>query len=352
MKLDVSPPGRFLGGVDFVWYAAPPRKPIFRWVTQSLRGFPRHPEGLFMGLRPGFDLRLYRPLAEHRALFRTFAMTAPTPEGCLRFANLYGPLGRDEAHRVNWSRKDSPASLPVYYPGDEWNVILRRPAMEPFDVWRDAIATMRHLVSLWLLADRNDKALADFVMWGGGRVVLRGMPAPTFLAGRSSPPPPGATTDFWGPEDMAPAPGEPPLFAEGDLAGPALLSVQRHINRRLEDAVSPRLYWSIARRRPELTYVPRGLLDAMYLQFAQAISKATRPQYRQCPVCERFFEVARGAARSNRNACSGTCRTYLYRRRMAKARELHGEGKSAREIAKELKASLPSVKKWIAAKEQ
>ena len=74
----------------------------------------------------------------------------------------------------------------------------------------------------------------------------------------------------------------------------------------------------------------------------------SRPQYRQCPVCERFFEVARGAARSYRNACSGTCRTYLYRRRMAKARELHDEGKGAREIAKELKANLSSVKKWIA----
>ena len=147
---------------------------------------------------------------------------------------------------------------------------------------------------------------------------------------------------------MAPAPGEPPLFAEGDLAGPALLLVQRHINWRLDGAVSPRLYWSMARRRPELTYVPGGLLEAMYLQFAQAIGQGKRPQYRQCPVCERFFEVARGAARSNRKACSGTCRTYLYRRRMARARELHGEGKSTREIAKELKANLSSVKKWIA----
>jgi hypothetical protein len=86
----------------------------------------------------------------------------------------------------------------------------------------------------------------------------------------------------------------------------------------------------------------------MYLQFAQAIGQGKRPQYRQCPVCERFFEVARGAARSNRKACSGTCRTYLYRRRMARARELHGEGKSACEIAKDLKAKLSAVKKWIA----
>jgi hypothetical protein len=346
--MEALPADGFLGGVEFVWYAAPPRKPIFGWVTQSLREFPWHPEGLFLGLLPDFEPRLYRPLAEHRALFRTFAATDPTPEGCLKFANTYGSLGRGEAHRVNWSRKDRPASFPVYYPGDHWNVNQRRPEMEPFNLWRDAIATMRHLISLWLLADRNDKALADFVMWDGGRVVLRGMPAPTFLAGRSGPAPSGATNEVWAPEDMAPAPGEPPLFAEGDLAGPALLFVQRHINPRLAGAVSPRLYWSIARRRPELTYVPGGLLEALYLQFAQAIGQGKRPQYRQCPVCERFFEVARGAARSNRNACSGTCRTYLYRRRMAKARELHDEGKGAREIAKELKANLSSVKKWIA----
>src|SRR5947209_1749430 len=37
--------------------------------------------------------REYQPLEEFTGLFRTFADADPSPEGFLRFANEYGPLG-------------------------------------------------------------------------------------------------------------------------------------------------------------------------------------------------------------------------------------------------------------------
>ena len=324
---DARPPGGLLGGVEFVWYAAPGRRSIFQWVTQAMRSrFGRSHEGLYLALLPNPDIhvdyRFYRPLSSERSLFITFANTPPTPEDCLKFANRFGPLGARVARRVDWNHEDRNLSLPVHYPGanDDVNRHLLSELMEPFDVWQDEIARMKHLVTLWLLADRHDKALADFVTWDGGRVYHQRLPKLTF-GGQ-----PEIGEGIWGPEDMASAPGKPSLFTQGDLVGPALLFVQRQINRSLGNGVLSRLHWSAERHRPELTMVPNHLIDAMYVQFAQAIAKDKVSQYRQCPVCLRSFEVARGAARSNRNSCSTTCRTYLYRRRMAKARELHGKG--------------------------
>jgi hypothetical protein len=102
----------------------------------------------------------------------------------------------------------------------------------------------------------------------------------------------------------------------------------------------------VDRQRPELTYVPDGLLEAMYFQFMQAIDKGWK--YRQCPVCLKAFQLAPGVNRANRLTCSITCRTYLYRSRIGKARELHRRGKSIKAIAKELHAEEATVKSWIA----
>jgi hypothetical protein len=57
------------------------------------------------------------------------------------------------------------------------------------------------------------------------------------------------------------------------------------------------------------------------------------------------IELLPGVNRADRQ----TCRTRLYRQRKERAPVLHGEGKTARAIARELDAKVDAVQNWITA---
>jgi hypothetical protein len=357
MKNDLLPADRRIDTTEFAWFAAGKRS-AFQWVErQEDNKLSPPPPELFLACRPDAKLRFYKPLEEERGLFLTFAATEPTPEAVLRFADRFGPLGDSVRRRVvpeGVDAEDVARDLgrSILYPGEELKAVVCYPSeqrlsrltaqMESYAAWRGEISWMRHLTGLWQAAEAGDRReLNRFVSWKDGRVMHRWRPVKIYIPEVD---PRYKGEEVWGADVLAPYGQE--LFRKGELEGPALLFVMRSVNHGLMGGVRPRLFWSVGRRRPELTYVPDDLLAAMYFQFMQALNKGWK--YRQCPVCLKSFQLAPGVNRANRLTCSITCRTYLYRQRMEKARELHQKGKTLAAIAKELDTNVKTIKNWIA----
>ncbi len=130
---------------------------------------------------------------------------------------------------------------------------------------------------------------------------------------------------------------------QGDREAVPLLA--ERVNERLTGTVSLNLLYDRTAGRPALDILPRDLATAMVLQLAAAV--ALNKEYRPCRVCGRYFELSPGLNRADRSTCSALCRKRSYRQRMARARKRHAQGKSLREIARELDTNVVTVKKWV-----
>jgi hypothetical protein len=87
----------------------------------------------------------------------------------------------------------------------------------------------------------------------------------------------------------------------------------------------------------------------MWLQFAQAIGGDRK--YRACKECGKWFEVSTSDTgfRINRLFCSDACESKDYRDRKARAGALKAEGRSNKDIAKELDTDVETIQKWVGA---
>jgi hypothetical protein len=97
----------------------------------------------------------------------------------------------------------------------------------------------------------------------------------------------------------------------------------------------------------ELKYVPTTLLDALWLQFAEAV--CGEKVYRECVVCGKPFEISPDAARTNRILCSSSCKVKAYRTRKARACKLWDKGITLATIVRETGSDTEQVQKWLAA---
>src|SRR5262249_36838218 len=88
---------------------------------------------------------------------------------------------------------------------------------------------------------------------------------------------------------------------------------------------------------------PPDLLDALWLHLAHSLTG--RPEYRQCEVCRRWFQVDRG--RSDRQTCSDSCRVKAYHQRKRRALAQHAAGWRVARIGKEGGSDSDTVRKWI-----
>lgn len=66
---------------------------------------------------------------------------------------------------------------------------------------------------------------------------------------------------------------------------------------------------------PSMVLVPHTLLDAIWLQFAQAV--AANHDFRRCDECLKWFEIAPGKGRPEKRFCSNACSMRAYRKRRA-----------------------------------
>ena len=135
-------------------------------------------------------------------------------------------------------------------------------------------------------------------------------------------------------------------FKPFDVFAPAVAYIEQSINRHL-GAVPIQLVWNSARQRPERKISPRNLLEGLWLQFADSIH--TGHSFRACHSCKRWFELTPTIARTSKLYCSTACRNRAYRDRQKKAYVLNDQGKSAKEIARELDTDIKTVKKWLKA---
>jgi hypothetical protein len=61
--------------------------------------------------------------------------------------------------------------------------------------------------------------------------------------------------------------------------------------------------------------IPQTLLEAMWLQFAQAVQ--ANKLFRKCRQCDMWFDLSRKAARNDKVFCTDACKAKAYRRRVA-----------------------------------
>jgi hypothetical protein len=300
----------------FIWRRRQ-QGPGFRWE--------RDPSGRCLLVGPPDDgLLPYEPLVEETGLFLTFAHLDGSEGAFLRFANTYGRLGTYQSFAPEGG--------------------------EPLDEWRQHHRWMRFLAEVRNECVRDRAELGKLVSWKGNEVIYRFPKIGT------------EATEKWrhrGQLHQCPRSSKGlPLFQPGDLRGPALWFLGYAIDDWLrelehwEKPIAPRIVWSEEDRRPQFVFGPSSLLGAMICQFAAALHGAW--PFKECAYCHKFFRLAPGVNRANRLTCSHTCKQYLHNRRVERARKLHAEGRTVRQIAKELsvkpqgqKSSVEIVKTWI-----
>jgi hypothetical protein len=337
------------GQFEFIW-EKPGRGDGYEWA-----GPPSSRSRMLLTQRKGVVFVQYAPLREATGLFRDFADAEPTPEGVLKFANGYGCLGVP----------DDPVG-----PQSGWESLYS---------WRLRILMMRGLIMLWeALRDGSVDQLRRLIRWDGNDAV-RFIPPPelaSYYAEMEEPlerhiPAERRNVAYWDlPPDLlyfgevgSPWDGcqliasrtrNPNLLAQfipGDPVGPARAHLLGIVNDCIaRGKVQPRLHWSDREKRLVYQALPETLFGAMYLQLLLAIDGDR--QYKRCRVCGRSYEVAggrnKGISRRDRETCSNACRIRAYRERQEKARLLHAQGKSAKEIARELGTDSKTIREWIA----
>jgi hypothetical protein len=289
--------------------------------------------------------RRYDPLTTRTGLFRDFADVWRSKAGVLKFADEHGPLG---------------VAVPVR-PAEGTPAVAATLIGEPLAAWARQITAMRRAVDLWDLYQKGDgESLAWYIRWtkdstGGDRVSFQGGPVAD-ERGQAHPDEEGddggeeipvehyeITGEIASPQSNAEWLAQ---FKPGDVFLPALVQIQRQVNEHLQALGPPALTYDVVQDRLVLRQVPRSLLQAMWLQFAEAVSGGKK--HHQCRGCLRWFEITPRGMRSTRFHCSDACRVRAHRRRQDLARRLRAEGNSWSEIARELETDVPTVKQWLA----
>jgi hypothetical protein len=122
----------------------------------------------------------------------------------------------------------------------------------------------------------------------------------------------------------------------------------------LETGIAERAHYEAEFFRPHpallaLQMRAETLLAAMWLQLAMAIVE--NKEFRRCEFCGKPFEVRqqrRGRqSRGDKRFCTPNCRVKSMGRRKAVARRQRADGMTLREVAREVGASLATVKRWV-----
>jgi hypothetical protein len=296
-----------------------------------------------------FDDSAYNPFAVTPHLFRTFANTVPLPTDILVFASRYGWLGAGTSIKAQ----------------DHEPRTRRRTALlgESYATWVRQIALMRDMVRLWDLCEAgNIEALSRHIRWDSEKVRVIYQSQPSGAAEDSSTPVCARPHELLSyrrhQETIADNLPENPIRAildkesfeferltPGDVLLPALVYLERQINKQLEAEGEPRMLWDLHGIRLNLRFLPRNLLSMLWMQFACEVSG--KVAYRECGSCKRWVRIGPDAARRSRLYCSNACRTRGLRDRQRAARALRSEGKSIEAIADELKSDAETIKKWV-----
>ena len=199
----------------------------------------------------------YYPL-RNPAIFRMFADVGPDHQSILNFANRFGLL------------TDAVSG-------------------ESLAFWQEQISDMRSLVDLW------EKATSLCSDLEKASRVVKSMEGHEMMAG----------------DTVAHA-----LHFTLDVAVDHFDCLILRVNQRISNVTAAlcRNFTDGAEDSVQLQLRPNNLLQAMWLQFGQAI--AANKSFRKCQ-CGTWFEISRKVARSDKIFCTEACKARAYRQRLA-----------------------------------
>jgi len=262
------------------------------------------------------------PLRDDQALFRSFAELEATEESVLAFANEHGQL-------VTHSEVETGTEQP----GDFLERVRPTGSNPTFGStmpdWVERIDEMKAAVSLWEAARSHE--IDSF----NGLIELDG-------AGICDP------TVSIVVRHLETGLGEEPaeldeldrhVWTADDL-------VKRIANKCLvSTGVEPRLDDSANPDELFLRLIPRTLIGAMWVQFADWLQGGRSPS--RCKECRRWFSVVLDIRGRRAEYCGDACRFKAYRNRKKSAVELLAAGRTITEISEELGSDTTTVRKWI-----
>jgi hypothetical protein len=253
-----------------------------------------------------YDLAPYSPPPN---LFLVLAGTSLAQADIKSFADRYGLVGLSEGHgavplALKSASNDTPPTALLLQDGVE-NAPFG--TGELLSGWRREIKEIRDAINLWsalrLAAAGDSQQLARYVNW------LR----PDFVYYDSHPDHPlPRTSSMLGipPDSKANSSNQDPeigdrrtieiiaslqrnsewlrYFRTGDCTMPARYYLQKVVNEKLKNRVSPKLLWNVRRNRPHdlaLYFVPEHLLGVVWLQLAEVVNgnKPIRQRSRSPP---------------------------------------------------------------------
>jgi hypothetical protein len=244
--------------------------------------------------RIGFDT--YVPLRDNAALFRTFIDLECSPEPIVNFANRFGLLTDPERG-------------------------------EPVSTWERAIATMRPAVLLW---EENRTGPPQKT---SEKLITRGNVEAALIEWVCGSKDPQVAAELLT-TSAHPLAGGSELVESSRDSGPKGLidtlaitrfELQHHyipeiiaanIDRNIQH-VRPSFGWDSLASGLKLQLRPSDLLEAMWLQFAEAVGQ--NKSLRKCSLCDLWFELTPGVSRADKKFCSGACKAKAYRTRLDKA---------------------------------
>ena len=211
-------------------------------------------------------------------LHRRFASLVEKDEkAILNFANKYGLLRHHPVHDLVF--RDSVSGKQAQL-GESclW--------------WQEEIADLATCLKLWDLVSTDDKELRDIVLWHRDGITLRLDESDIHVVGRRN----MNLLTRW---------------QRGDLKGPALYYISLETDRRLFNALTPRVLDLDDR---QIYFLLDSLLSAIWLTFLMEISGGTRPL--QCRICGEYFNSHDPRARF----CSTRCRMRNHRHKQKSKR--------------------------------
>jgi len=239
----------------------------------------------------GTAAREYDPFNEELALYREFGLVKPTTERILSFANRWGALGSEATCEFELLASEGAERMRG---SSTWG--------EATENWKREAGMMYDAITFWdAMRDGQTKTLEASIWPDGDAVVWRSAPIGRGTTGRRI-----ITAPHYRPERLE-------EWKKHGLDRAALFVVQDLVNQGMHSRVHQQLQWDGFSDRPRLLIVPRNLIGALWLQFANAIDGEY--DYGKCKACSSWFEIAPGSGRPEKRYCSDACRMRAYRQR-------------------------------------
>jgi hypothetical protein len=204
-------------------------------------------------------------------LHRQFAgLVTKDEKHTLKFTDKYGLLKHRPAHNLVFRKVDTGQQVQMG---------------ESLLWWQEEISDLAACLKLWDMVSSDDKELKDIVLWHRDGIALKLDDSYIHLVGRTN----MNLLSRWN---------------RGDLKGPALYYISLEMDKRLLNALTPRM---LALQNREVYFFPASLLSAIWLMFLLEISGRTR--LLPCIICGEYFRTQDPRARF----CSARCRMRNYR---------------------------------------